>query len=536
MIKNNILWGSGKLMFQSENTFGKFKAAGKEEDFHSSYEKAVEEVKKNFGKNYPIVIEGREVFSNEGTFDDICPSNVNLLLGCFQKGTRIHAKDAIQAAKKAFESWSNTRYQERVAIYRKAADLMSQDKFRLAALMTFENGKNRLESMGDVDEAIDYLRYYAEQLEANKGFEVEMAHVLPNEHTKSILKPYGVWSVISPFNFPLAIVTGMSTGASITGNTIVLKPASDTPLMAFEFYKIMERAGLPKGVFNYVTGPGSTVGAELTGNPDVSGVVFTGSYDVGARSLAEFVRGSPKPFIAEMGGKNATIVSQKADLDKAAEGVLRASFGYDGQKCSACSRVYVQESVKEQFVKKLVEKTSKLKVGDPTLRETFVGPLVNESALKNYQKYIEDAKNAAKIAYGGQAIKDGANSKGYFVEPTVVVDLPRNHTLVKTELFVPILSVLGYRDLEDALTEMNDVDYGLTGGIFSNDKNEVEQFFRKAKAGVLYANRTSGSTTGAMIGVQPFVGWKKSGSSGKGAGGPYYLQQFLREQAQTYYD
>jgi 1-pyrroline-5-carboxylate dehydrogenase len=229
-------------------------------------------------------------------------------------------------------------------------------------------------------------------------------------------------------------------------------------------------------------------------------------------------------------------VTQNADLDKASEGVFRAAFGYGGQKCSACSRVYVQNSVKDQFLKKLVEKTSKLRVGDPTLRESYLGPLINENAYKTFQKYSEESFRSGKVLTGGKLIKDGGLSKGYFVQPTVVTDLSKENTIVKTELFVPILAVLGFDGLEDALTQMNSVDYGLTGGIFSSDKKEIETFFRKAEVGVLYANRVLGSTTGAMVGVQTFVGWKKSGSTGKGTGAPYYLHQFLREQSQSYYD
>ncbi|MDG6923036.1 MAG: aldehyde dehydrogenase family protein, partial [Nitrososphaerota archaeon] len=266
-------------MFENENTLGRLKAEGKEDDFHVNYEDAVEELKKQPTSTYPMIIGGSEVFA-EGTFDDISPSDLNRVIGRFQKGTRADAKKAIGAARKAFEYWSQTRYDQRVAIYRKAATFMSISKFKLAAKMSFENGKNRFEAVADVDEAIDFLRYYAEQLDMNKGFEIETGKLAPNEHTKSILKPYGVWSVIAPFNFPLAIATGMSVGASIVGNTIVLKPASDTPLLSYELCMIMERAGLPDGVFNFVTGPGSTVGAELIENPDVDGVVFTGSWDV----------------------------------------------------------------------------------------------------------------------------------------------------------------------------------------------------------------------------------------------------------------
>ncbi|MGI0083576.1 MAG: aldehyde dehydrogenase family protein [Nitrososphaerales archaeon] len=523
-------------LFENENTLAKMKASGKEEEFHSLYEKAVESVKKDFGKTYPMMIAGKNVFSSEGTFDDTSPSDTRIVLGNFQKGTKEDAKKAVEAAEKAFGGWSEAGYQARVTIFRKAADLMSQGKFKLAAEMTFENGKNRFESIADVDEAIDMLRYYAEELEINRGFEKPMGTMQAGEHAKSVLKPYGVWSVIAPFNFPLAIATGMTTGATITGNTVVLKPASDTPLMSFELSMILERAGLPSGVLNFVTGPGSTVGQELVENEDVSGVVFTGSWDVGSKSLVEFQNSSPRPFIAEMGGKNATIVTRKADLGNAVEGVVRGAFGYGGQKCSAGSRVYVQSEVKEEFLRKLVERVSQIKIGDPSEREIFLGPVVNEKAYKNYQIDVAKAKEEGRVLYGGETIRGDDLSHGYFVKPTIVVDTPESGYLVRNELFVPILVVQQFETLEEAIAKVNNVDYGLTSGIFSKDRDEINTFFSKASAGVLYANRASGSTTGAVVGVQPFVGWKHSGSSGKGAGGPYYLQQFMHEQSQTYYD
>jgi 1-pyrroline-5-carboxylate dehydrogenase len=511
------------------------KTEGLEAEFDREYETAVGEFRKIIGKTYPIIIDGKEVTSSEGTFDDTSPSNTDLVIGRFQKGTKEHAKEAIDAARNAFKSWSSTPYAQRVAIYRKAADLASGQKFRLAAEMTFENGKTRYEAMADIDEGIDFMRYYAEQLEENKGFEQTMGHLLPTEHTKSVLKPYGVWCVIAPFNFPFAIATGMSTGACITGNTVVLKPASDTPLLSYELYKILEQAGVPAGAFNFVTGSGSTVGKELVENPYVSGVAFTGSYDVGSKSLADFESKYPRPFVAEMGGKNATIVTEKADLEKAVEGVMRGAFGFGGQKCSACSRVYVHEKVKDEFVGELVLRTAELKLGDPIERSSFLGPLINKAAYDNYQRFVEQARKEARIASGGRVIKEGNMSKGYFAEPTIVVDVPGTSGLIKTEMFVPILTVESYKTLEDAIARVNDVAYGLTSGIFSTDKQEIHEFFSNVQAGVVYANRTSGSTTGAVVGDQPFVGWKESGSTGKGAGGPYYIQQFLREQSQTEY-
>jgi 1-pyrroline-5-carboxylate dehydrogenase len=522
-------------MFENENTLTRFRSEGKEEEFHRRYESAVSDFQRNLGKTYPMVIDGKEVFSSDGTFNDVSPSNTDVIVGRFQKGTREHARQAIDAAKSTFEMWASKPYGERVALYRRAADIASGQKFRLVAEMTFENGKTRYEAMADVDEGIDFMRYYADQLEQNKGFDMSMKTSSSNERTRSVLKPYGVWSVISPFNFPFAIATGMSSGACVAGNTVVIKPASDTPLLSYELYKILEQAGIPPGVFNFITGSGSTVGAELIENPNVSGVVFTGSYDVGSKSIAEFESKYPRPFIAEMGGKNATIVTGKADLSKAVEGVMRGAFGFGGQKCSACSRVYVHESVKDEFVGQLVLKTTELKLGNPAEKSTFLGPLINEGAYKNYQSFIAQAEKEATISCGGRILKTGDMAKGYFAEPTVVVDVPRNSSLIKTEMFVPILTVESFTDLNDAISRVNDVEYGLTSGIFSNDRREISEFFARVKAGVVYANRMSGSTTGAMVGCQPFVGWKKSGSSGKGAGGPYYVQQFLREQSQTEY-
>jgi 1-pyrroline-5-carboxylate dehydrogenase len=464
-------------MFQNENTFTKMKSEGREEEFHRRYEEAVVSAKEEFGKTYPMIIGGVEVRSSDGVFPDVSPSNTKLVIGYFQKGSREDARRAIDSALKAFESWSRVSYQERVSLFRNVADLMAAKKFELAAKMSFENGKNRFEAMADVDEAIDFLRFYSEQLEENKGFERPMNSLLPGEHAKSLLRPYGVWSVIAPFNFPLAIATGMSTGALITGNTVVLKPASDTPLMSYELFKLFESANLPAGVLNYVTGAGDTVGAELIENKSVSGVVFTGSWTVGSRSIVNFEEKSPRPFVAEMGGKNATIVTEKADLEKAAEGVLRGAFGFGGQKCSATSRLYVQNSIKNEFLQKLSDKVSKLKIGDPTLKETFLGPVINEKAYKNYQQYLEDAQSRGKILVGGGILDSSSYSNGYFVKPAIVTDLPENDRLVKSELFVPILVVQSFENLEEAIAKMNDVEYGLTGAIFSKDTKEIDQFF-----------------------------------------------------------
>lgn len=521
------------MTFENENTWLKALNSGKAEDFHRNYEEAVKKIKKEFGKSYPNIIDGKEVYSELGEFSDTSPSDTQVVLGYFQKGTREDAKKAIEVAKKAFALWSSMPYYDRVKIFRKAADISSQRKYELAALMSIENGKNRFETMADIDEGIDYMRFYSEEMEINKGYERKMGKAFPNEESKSVMKPYGVWGVISPFNFPFAIAIGMSSGAMITGNTVVFKPSSDTPLIGFKIYEILHEAGLPNGVFNYVSGAGEVVGAELVENMDIAGIVFTGSRDVGFSSYRVFNDRHPRPFIAEMGGKNPTIVTSKANLEKAVKGVLRSAFGYSGQKCSACSRVYVDKRVKKDFIEMLVERTKEIVIGDPTLREAFMGPVINKKAYENYQRYIEMAKKDGQILIGGRVMKDGVRGHGYFVEPTIIVDLPKDHRLFKDELFVPILCIAEVDSLDAAIELSNDVDYGLTAGIFTEDEEEIKKFFDNIQTGVIYANREMGATTGSVAGAQPFVGWKFSGSSGKGAGGIYYLPQFLREQSQT---
>jgi 1-pyrroline-5-carboxylate dehydrogenase len=517
--------------FRNERTWQNAVEAGRTEEFHAAYQAGIERVRSEFGAKHPMIIGGKEVWAT-ATFPDTSPAETTLVLGYFQKGTRAHAKQAIRAAKEAFPSWSATPYAERVRTVQAAADLIRDRKFPYAALMSFENGKNRLEAMADVDEAADLMRWYAAEMLRNQGFERPMGQYLPGETARSVLKPYGVWAVVAPFNFPLAIAAGMSTGALVTGNTVVFKPASDTPFLGLKLAEVLHEAGLPPGVFNYVTGPGATVGQELIDNEDVDGIVFTGSREVGLRAFAAFTKARPRPIITEMGGKNPTIVTASADLDKAAVGVMRAAFGYGGQKCSACSRVLVDRKVKAAFLEKLVSESRKIKTGDPTDRDVYLGPLINEEAVDKYEAAVAEIKRAkGRILFGGKANRKA----GHFVEPTIVEGLPRGHRINGEELFVPILSVIEVDGLDDAIEVANDVDYGLTAGIFSQEPGEVRRFFSEVQAGVLYANRAAGATTGAVVGVQPFGGWKMSGTSGKAAGGHHYLQQFLREQSQSEY-
>jgi len=519
-------------MFENEHTLRSFMTGKAEGQFHDRYESALENVRSEFGRKYAMVIGGREVRTSQ-TIAHKSPLDTRIVLGHLPVGSASHARQAITAAKKAFASWGRTSWQERVKVCRLAADIMSQHKFELAAWISYENGKNRYEAIGDVDEAIDFMRYYSEEVERNNGFETEMKSAQQNEKSKSVMKPYGVWGVIAPFNFPAAILVGMSTGAIITGNTIVTKPSSNTPIVACKFAEILKEAGLPDGVFNLVIGPGSKIGGEIVRSKDISGIVFTGSRDVGYNMAQEFSKARPKPLIAELGGKNPAIVTESADIAKAADGVLKAAFGYSGQKCSALSRVYVHKKVKDEFMKKLVEKTKSLPVGNPLDPNTFVGPLANEDAYKKYQKYMKVAAKEGKVLTGGSVKKEGELKHGYYVEPTIVAGLPKKHRLFKEEMFVPILCVADYDKFDEAIKLANDADYGLTAGIFSGDSDEVRKFLDSIEAGVVYVNRQASATTGAMVGCQPFGGWKDSGTTGRGTGGPHYLTQFMREQSQT---
>lgn len=517
--------------FENEYTWGKAVDSNSIDKFHTDFDKAINEAKKELGKKYPIIINGKEIYSDD-YFTVWSPSDTRISVAEFPKASVDETKNSIFSAKNAFKKWRSISYQKRVKIFRECADIFSSRKFFLAAIMMFENGKNRIESMGDIDEAIDFMRFYALQLEKNEGFCKQTFHPNPHEKTQTIMKPYGVWGIISPFNFPSAIAIGMSTGALITGNTIVLKPASDAPLSSFQFAKVLH-SKLPNGTINFVTGSGKIVGKTLIENPDVGGIAFTGSHEVGMKGFQEFTKSTLKPFISEMGGKNAVIVTKHADLEKASNGVMNAAFGFGGQKCSACSRVYVQNEIAEKFILKIVEKTKKLKIGMPWQKDVFLGPIINKEAKTKFENAVNIANKDGEVLTGGSILTSPELKNGYFVEPTIVTKLPEGHKLVKEELFLPFLCIQRYDDFDDAIQLANKTEYGLTAGIFSNDQTQIDEFLSKIQAGVVYTNRTASATTAALVSSQPFVGWKRSGSTGKGAGGENYLQQFMRTQTQT---
>lgn len=500
--------------------------------FHASYDDAVEHVRSRLGRSHPMFIGEKEIRGFE-EFKNICPTDTGIVVGLFQKGTSEILEEAIDVAHKAFKSWRDMDYRERLKIMRRAAELISERKYELAAIMSIEAGKNRFESMGDVEESADLIRYYCQQMEDAKGFVQSMGRLSPNEETQSVLKPYGVWMVISPFNFPLALAAGMSAGALVTGNTAVYKPSSDTPLSGLKLYEVYRDAGMPEGVFNFITGPGGNFQDVIFENTKISGLVFTGSSEVGLKIYKGFSQRYVRPCYLEMGGKNPAIVTESADLDMAVEGVMKSAYGLGGQKCSACSRVYVHKKVEAEFLEKLTALIRTIKIGDPAERDVYLGPLINQNAIETFKAWSDVSRRDGKILTGGNVLTEGDFKKGYFVEPTLVTGFPKDHRIFREELFLPFLVEAPVDSLEEAVAECNKADYGLTAGIFSQDDREIQYFFDEIETGVLYVNRRSGATTGAWPGVQSFCGWKKSGSTGKGGCGPYYVQQFLREQSHT---
>ncbi len=505
------------------------------EDLHIRFDEALAKLKGEFGREHGMIIDGKDVFSPE-KFENRSPADTDLVLGIFQKGTPEHANAAIAAAKKAFPAWSHTPWQERVAIVRKAAALMDERIFKMGAVCSLEVGKNRMEGLGDIAEAADLFRYACDRMEANNGF-VNAMGIDPlvgySSTNISVLRPYGVWLVISPFNFPSALTGGPTGSALVAGNTVVIKPATDTPWTPRLIAECLRDAGAPDGVCNFVTGPGSTLGQALIDNPDVNGITFTGSYDVGMKIYRDFGTGRyVRPTILELGGKNPTIVTKHANLDTAVAGLVRSAFGLQGQKCSAGSRIYVEAPVYDELVARLVDATEKLAIGDPTDRKNFLGPVVNKSAYRDYQNFSEELSQYGKILTGGKILTDGEYAKGYYCRPTLA-ELPFDQRLWKYEMFLPISTIGKFSDLEHAMKLANDVAYGLTAGFYGSDE-EADWFFDKIEAGVTYANRPQGATTGAWPGFQPFGGWKGSGSSGKNAGGLHYLQLYMHEQIRTH--
>jgi len=506
------------------------------EELHTRFDATLAKYKTELGREHGMIIGGKEVRTQD-KFEDRSPINTDWVLGVFQKGTAQEAQAALAAARKAFPKWSHTPYPERARLLRKAADLIDKRIYEFGAVISLEVGKNRMEALGDAAETADLIRYSCDQLLANKGYVRPMGKDPLKGYRSSntsVLRPYGVWLVISPFNFPCALTGGPLGAALAAGNTVVMKPATDTPWTVRLIAECLRDAGLPDGVCNYVTGPGSTLGQALISSPEVDGITFTGSLDIGMHIFREFANGKyVRPTILELGGKNPVIVSRKADLERAATGIVRSAFGLQGQKCSAGSRVFIERPAYPALVDRLVAMTQKLQVGDCTRRDVWMGPVVNQASYRDFQAFCEEiSQGGGKFLTGGKVLQDGERAKGYFCTPTFVADLPITHRLWQHEMFLPITTVTAVDSLDQAMTLANDVNYGLTAGFYGSEQ-EVEWFFDKIEAGVTYANRPQGATTGAWPGFQPFGGWKGSGSSGKNAGGYYYLPLYMHEQIRT---
>jgi 1-pyrroline-5-carboxylate dehydrogenase len=504
-------------------------------EMHDHFDNALKEVKANLGREYGMIINNQDVFATE-KFEDRYPGNTDTVLAVMQKGSEQHAQQALAAARAAFPVWSRTPWKERVALLRKAADLIDERIFKFGAVMALEVGKNRMESLGDVAETADLIRFACYQMEKNDGYIVEMGRdplVGYKATNTSVLRPYGVWLVISPFNFPFALTGGPAGAALVTGNTIVIKPATDTPWIVRLLAECFRDAGLPEGAANFVTGPGRTLGQALIDSPEVDGVTFTGSFDVGMKIFRDFAGGKyVRPAILELGGKNPAIVSRNADLETAAIGIVRSAFGLQGQKCSAASRVIIEAPVYNELTERLVNLTNKLTIGDPTDKNVYLGPVINQNSYRDYKNFTEELSQSGKILTGGKVLTEGEFGKGYYCSPTLIADLPFEHRLWKYEMFLPITTIGKVQNLEEAMNIANDVNYGLTAGFYGSE-DEAQWFFDKIEAGVTYANRPQGATTGAWPGFQPFGGWKGSGSSGKNAGGHYYLPLYMHEQIRT---
>jgi 1-pyrroline-5-carboxylate dehydrogenase len=502
-------------------------------ELNQQLDAAFEKVRQQAGQTQPLYIQGK-ARSTEKTTDDRSPINTDLLVAKASSATEKDVNDAVAAAKAAFPKWSRTPYQERARLMDRAAEIIRERRFELTAWLVLEIGKSRVEALGEIEETADLYSYYADQLRQNEGYVRPMGKLSPADSNTSVLRPYGVWAVIAPWNFPYALLGAPVAAALLAGNTVVAKPSSETPLSGVKIAEIFQEAGFPPGTINLITGSGKVVGDVLAKHKDVDGVTFTGSYDVGFNSLFQrFSAQFPKPCIVEMGGKNPAIVTEHADLDRAVQGVYRSAFGMGGQKCSACSRVYVQEGIADAFTQRLVKMAQETKLGDPTDSATFLGPVGVKSGYQDYQRYIEQARQGGKVSAGGEVVTQGPFAKGYYVQPTVLTGLPRDHELMKKELFLPIVGVQTFKSLDQALDEANDTVFGLTAGLFSKKQEEIDTFLDRIQAGVVYVNRAAGATTGAWPGVQPFGGWKGSGSSGKNIGGLYTLPCYMREQSRT---
>lgn len=499
------------------------------EDLHVAFERGIEIAKGWLGAEIsapgdPNPGELVEVFS---------PADPSVLIATVRAASPEAIDAAVEQAKKAGKVWAATPWQERVRILRDLADTITEQANEMAALMTMEVGKNRLEALGDVEESATFFRYYCDQVEKNGGFDARMESLSDKELTRSVLKPHGVWGVIGPFNFPMALVAGPAAAALVAGNAVVVKPSVQGSHVAWRLHQLYLESELPEGLVQFLPG-GDEVGKAVVAHKGIDGLTFTGSYNGGMAVAAAFMGDYPRPVLTEMGGKNPTIVTASANLDDAAAGIARSIAGASGQKCSACSRVYVAPEVHDELVAKLSEKLDSLVVADPLGRDAFLGPVIDQAAVDRYTAAVEHAKGAGgTVEAGGEVLKGSEGYPGYYVKPTLISGLPVTDKLFAEELFVPLAVIAPVDTLDESLDLANDSVFGLTAGFFGG-QDEVDTFLDRIEAGVVYVNRPAGATTGAWPGVQPFGGWKGSGGAGgKAGGGLHYVQLYMREQSQS---
>ncbi len=494
------------------------------EEIRQAQAEALAQVRSEFGRTYPLVIGGKKI-SNEDTFASLNPSQPEQVVGYFARATVEQANEAVQVANTTFATWKRVPAEERAGYLFKAADLLRQRRFIMNAWMIYEVGKSWIEADADTAEAIDFLEFYAREM-IRLADEQPMTRI-PSEENRLFYIPLGVGAVIPPWNFPCAIMIGMTSAAFVTGNTVILKPASTAAAIAAEFMRILEAVGLPPGVVNFLPGSGAVVGDALVDNSQLRFIAFTGSRDVGLRiyeRAAKHQQGQRwlKRSILEMGGKDAVVVDETADLDAAAEAIVASAFGFQGQKCSAGSRAIIVEQVYDSVLQKVVERTKKLTLGDVTKPETYMGPVVDENAMKKILEYIEIGKGEGRLLVGG-----GHSGPGYFIEPTIIADVDPHARIAQEEIFGPVLAVIKAKDFDDALHIANDTEYGLTGSLYSRDAQRIERAREEYHVGNLYFNRKS---TGALVGVHPFGGFNMSGTDSK-AGGRDYLLLFTQAKA-----
>jgi len=483
---------------------------------------ALETVKGRLGEHYPLVIGGRKI-ETEKKIRSVNPAQPQQVVGLTSSASKDEATEAIDAAAQAFTSWRHTTLPERAAYLFKAAQLLRERRFEYDALLVYEVGKSWSEADGDIAEAIDFLEYYAR--EALRYAQPQPVVPFEGERNELVYIPLGVGAIIPPWNFAGAIMIGMTSAAIVCGNTVVLKPSSDAAVVAAWFVDLLHEIGVPPGVVNFIPGAGSEIGDLIVTHPEIRFISFTGSKEVGLRINELAAKPQPgqkwiKRVVAEMGGKDSIIVAADADLDAAVEGVAVSAFGFQGQKCSACSRAIVEAGVYDEFLEKLKRRVATMTVGDPRDPGNFMGPVVNEGALRSIMRYIERGQSEGRLVAGGRR----AREDGYFVEPTVIADVDPKATIAQEEIFGPVLAVIKAMDFEDALAIANNTEFGLTGSLYTSDEQKIARARDEFFVGNLYFNRKS---TGAMVGVHPFGGFNMSGTDSK-AGGRDYLLLYMQ--------